>query len=83
MSLCSACTSNYSHQPIFKYIIFGLADGYFMEKMGFKKFDIALKKAWDLVTNLPYWQENIDKWTSFEEFLTHNQSEITHNTIFK
>ena len=75
-NLCSACTSNNTRKPIFKSIVYGISDGYFIEKMGFKKFAIALKKGWDLVTKLPYWQAHKSEWIDLDTLLNESISTL-------
>ncbi|MHA1394080.1 MAG: TIR domain-containing protein [Promethearchaeota archaeon] len=60
-NLCSLCTFNFTEKPNFKAILFGIAIGIYFDKLGYKKPEIALQKAYNYIQNLPYWRDKSDQ----------------------
>ncbi|TFF97942.1 MAG: toll/interleukin-1 receptor domain-containing protein [Promethearchaeota archaeon] len=66
-NLCNACTLNSTINPPFESIVCALADGFFMKRIGINDPELALKKSWEMVTNLPYWKEAEDQWVDLKD----------------
>ncbi|MHA1898984.1 MAG: TIR domain-containing protein, partial [Promethearchaeota archaeon] len=60
-NLCPLCTLNFTKKPNFKAILFGNAIGIYFDKLGYKKPEIALQKAYNYIQNLPYWRDKSDQ----------------------
>ncbi|MBD3351005.1 MAG: TIR domain-containing protein [Candidatus Lokiarchaeota archaeon] len=75
-SLCNICTLNNQTEPIFESILFGVAYGYYMTKLGFKNSETALKKSYDGLCELPYWNSNTEKVPAFKELVRRFDSYI-------
>ncbi|MFX0090444.1 MAG: leucine-rich repeat domain-containing protein [Candidatus Hodarchaeota archaeon] len=58
-SLCSRCTLNGTTEPEYESIIYALTIGYFINEQKITQFQVALEKAHEFLSQLPFWQDKM------------------------
>ena len=85
--LCRICTLDYSIKPNFLCVVSALTKGIYMEKIGIKNRNVALRNALKKVTGLPYWQTHKSECIQQEEikgeFITNFIQMRLHSRILK